>query len=219
MRIIQGEKLEDILATTTVEGVPTAEVAMHFGQLCGLQDELPIFTAVAGILAGTVGITATDPTSPNAPGPTPQRPTDPRPTAQYFNASGRYYETGGGTTVPHGEAPRVRVEPPRPIAMGVWARSFGPARGARGSGLVELWRSLRGRMPRKRPSPAGPVSGPQRAGEKQKKEKADLRRTPVDRALPFVSLFFFRSPVLLLRCPANIQIPRLAGVSRSAVWW
>ena len=37
MRIIQGEKLEDILATTTVEGVPTAEVAMHFGQLCGLQ--------------------------------------------------------------------------------------------------------------------------------------------------------------------------------------
>mmetsp|Transcript_89940 Transcript_89940/g.257226 ORF Transcript_89940/g.257226 Transcript_89940/m.257226 type:complete len:372 (+) Transcript_89940:115-1230(+) len=54
MRIIQGEKLEDILATTTVEGVPTAEVAMHFGQLCGLQDELPIFTAVAGILAGTM---------------------------------------------------------------------------------------------------------------------------------------------------------------------
>mmetsp|Transcript_19851 Transcript_19851/g.35940 ORF Transcript_19851/g.35940 Transcript_19851/m.35940 type:complete len:272 (-) Transcript_19851:319-1134(-) len=54
MRIIQGEKLEDILATTTVEGVPTAEVAMHFGQLCGLEDELPIFTAVAGILAGTM---------------------------------------------------------------------------------------------------------------------------------------------------------------------
>ena len=126
MRIIQGEKLEDILATTTVEGVPTAEVAMHFGQLCGLQDELPIFTAVAGILAGTVGITATDPTSQNANTPMPQgrRPNGPmtqRPTTQYPNAFGRYYETGGGTTVPYGEAPRVRVEPPWPIAMEVLA--------------------------------------------------------------------------------------------------
>ena len=50
----QGEKLEDILSTTTVEGVPTAEVAIYFGQICGLQDDLPIFTAVHGILSGTM---------------------------------------------------------------------------------------------------------------------------------------------------------------------
>lgn len=82
MRIIQGEKLEDILATTTVEGVPTAEVAIHFGQLCGLQDELPIFTAVAGILAGKSGVSllahqSNTPTPQHRNIPTAHRPIDP----------------------------------------------------------------------------------------------------------------------------------------------
>jgi len=52
MRLAHGEKLEDILATTTVEGVPTADVAMHFADICGL--ELPIFSVVSGILDGTI---------------------------------------------------------------------------------------------------------------------------------------------------------------------
>lgn len=51
-RIIAGEKLEDILANTTVEGVPTAKVAVHFADMCGL--ELPLFAAVNDILEGTL---------------------------------------------------------------------------------------------------------------------------------------------------------------------
>jgi len=51
MRLANGDKLEDILAATTVEGVPTAEVAMHFAKTCKL--DLPIFAAASGILAGT----------------------------------------------------------------------------------------------------------------------------------------------------------------------
>jgi glycerol-3-phosphate dehydrogenase len=38
----------------TVEGVPTAKVAVYFADICGL--ELPIFRAVAGILAGTLKV-------------------------------------------------------------------------------------------------------------------------------------------------------------------
>jgi len=52
MRLARGEKLADILATTTVEGVPTAGVAMHFAKIAGL--ELPIFSVVSGILDGSV---------------------------------------------------------------------------------------------------------------------------------------------------------------------
>lgn len=52
IRLTRGERLEDILATTTVEGVPTAEVALHFAKQCGL--ELPIFELVFGMLSGTV---------------------------------------------------------------------------------------------------------------------------------------------------------------------
>ena len=53
-RIAQGEKIEDIIATSTVEGVPTAQVAVHFADKCGL--ELPIFRSVAGVLNGTLKI-------------------------------------------------------------------------------------------------------------------------------------------------------------------
>ena len=40
----QGETLEAILADSTVEGVPTAEVAIHYADMCGL--ELPLFRTV-----------------------------------------------------------------------------------------------------------------------------------------------------------------------------
>lgn len=52
IRLAKGEKLADILAATTVEGVPTASVAMHFADICNLS--LPIFAVVSGILDGTV---------------------------------------------------------------------------------------------------------------------------------------------------------------------
>jgi len=51
-RLVQGEKLEDILQTMTVEGVPTAAVAVHYAHMCGL--ELPLFSTVHGILEGQV---------------------------------------------------------------------------------------------------------------------------------------------------------------------
>mmetsp|Transcript_25618 Transcript_25618/g.53127 ORF Transcript_25618/g.53127 Transcript_25618/m.53127 type:complete len:333 (-) Transcript_25618:62-1060(-) len=50
IRLSKGETLEDILAGTTVEGVPTAEVAMDFAKRCNL--ELPLFAAVASTLKG-----------------------------------------------------------------------------------------------------------------------------------------------------------------------
>jgi glycerol-3-phosphate dehydrogenase (NAD+) len=52
MRVMQGEKAEDILKTTTVEGVPTAEVAVFFADQCGL--DLPIFKAVNAMLKGQI---------------------------------------------------------------------------------------------------------------------------------------------------------------------
>merc|ERR1712150_24962 len=50
MRLVKGEKLEDILASSTVEGVPTAKVAVDFAEMCNLN--LPIFRTVAAILSG-----------------------------------------------------------------------------------------------------------------------------------------------------------------------
>lgn len=52
LRIIKGERVEDILKETTVEGVPTAEVAVHFAEQCGL--DLPIFRAVNATLKGKI---------------------------------------------------------------------------------------------------------------------------------------------------------------------
>ncbi|OQS01340.1 NAD-dependent glycerol-3-phosphate dehydrogenase [Achlya hypogyna] len=52
IRLIKGEKKEDILATTTVEGVPTAEVAVYFAGQCGL--DLPIFRTVNDMIQGRV---------------------------------------------------------------------------------------------------------------------------------------------------------------------
>ncbi|TYZ61021.1 hypothetical protein PybrP1_009601 [[Pythium] brassicae (nom. inval.)] len=52
MRVIRGEKAEDILETTTVEGVPTAEVAVYFAHQCGL--DLPIFRAVNAMIKGEI---------------------------------------------------------------------------------------------------------------------------------------------------------------------
>lgn len=49
-RIAKGEKIADITSHSTVEGIATAEVAVHFANKCGL--DLPIFRTVASILRG-----------------------------------------------------------------------------------------------------------------------------------------------------------------------
>ena len=49
-RLVKGEKLEDILATSTVEGVPTARVAIYYADQCGL--DLPIFRCAAAVING-----------------------------------------------------------------------------------------------------------------------------------------------------------------------
>eukprot|EP00636_Phaeomonas_parva_P015372 CAMPEP_0118855076 /NCGR_PEP_ID=MMETSP1163-20130328/3033_1 /TAXON_ID=124430 /ORGANISM="Phaeomonas parva, Strain CCMP2877" /LENGTH=347 /DNA_ID=CAMNT_0006787903 /DNA_START=249 /DNA_END=1292 /DNA_ORIENTATION=+ len=54
VRLAKGDRLEDICKEMTVEGVPTAAVAVHFADQHGL--ELPLFRAVAGILDGTLPI-------------------------------------------------------------------------------------------------------------------------------------------------------------------
>lgn len=54
MRLARGDSLEKILGEATVEGVPTAEVAMHFAKKCGLEDQLPIFSTVCALLNGSV---------------------------------------------------------------------------------------------------------------------------------------------------------------------
>ena len=50
MRLCKGETLEDILKSCTVEGVPTASVAVYYADACGM--ECPLFRAVDGILSG-----------------------------------------------------------------------------------------------------------------------------------------------------------------------
>ena len=45
-RITRGESIAGICKEMTVEGVPTALVAVHFADICGL--DLPIFRTVAG---------------------------------------------------------------------------------------------------------------------------------------------------------------------------
>jgi len=50
IRLVKGETLQDILATNTVEGVPTAKVATAFADECNLH--LPIFRTVNNILCG-----------------------------------------------------------------------------------------------------------------------------------------------------------------------
>merc|ERR1719263_655626 len=52
IRLAKGEKLDDILAGTTAEGVPTAEVALRFAQKNNL--DLPIFRVVHDIIHGKV---------------------------------------------------------------------------------------------------------------------------------------------------------------------
>lgn len=53
-RLIAGEKLEDIQKDMTIEGVPTAKVAVEFAKRCGL--DMPIFSVVARILSGELSI-------------------------------------------------------------------------------------------------------------------------------------------------------------------
>jgi glycerol-3-phosphate dehydrogenase (NAD+) len=50
IRLVKGEAVKDILASSTVEGVPTAKVAVAFAERCNLH--LPIFRTVANILDG-----------------------------------------------------------------------------------------------------------------------------------------------------------------------
>ncbi|CAK4731467.1 unnamed protein product [Aphanomyces euteiches] len=52
VRLVKGEKLQDIMKDATVEGVPTAEVAVYFADKCGL--ELPIFRVVNDYIQGRV---------------------------------------------------------------------------------------------------------------------------------------------------------------------
>mmetsp|Transcript_6082 Transcript_6082/g.18345 ORF Transcript_6082/g.18345 Transcript_6082/m.18345 type:complete len:339 (-) Transcript_6082:275-1291(-) len=52
LRLARGERLDDILSTATVEGVPTASVAVAFIRDCNL--DLPIFSVVHGILQGRI---------------------------------------------------------------------------------------------------------------------------------------------------------------------
>lgn len=51
-RLVQGEKLEDLLKEKTVEGVPTAQVAVLYAKRCGL--ETPFFDAINKMLTGEV---------------------------------------------------------------------------------------------------------------------------------------------------------------------
>merc|ERR1711862_580305 len=51
-RLMKGENAKDILKDYTVEGVPTAEVAVYFAHQCGL--DLPIFKAIHAVLKGEI---------------------------------------------------------------------------------------------------------------------------------------------------------------------
>lgn len=53
----RGESLEKIMGEMTVEGVPTAEVAVYFADSCNL--ELPIFRLVDSLLKGTMQLEVT----------------------------------------------------------------------------------------------------------------------------------------------------------------
>jgi glycerol-3-phosphate dehydrogenase (NAD+) len=54
LRLTKGESVQDICKSMTVEGVPTAAVAVKFADACGL--ELPLFRAVAAVLDGSMSI-------------------------------------------------------------------------------------------------------------------------------------------------------------------
>lgn len=51
-RLMEGEKLEDLLRENTVEGVPTAAVAVAYAEMCGI--EAPFFVAIDKLLSGEV---------------------------------------------------------------------------------------------------------------------------------------------------------------------
>ena len=50
--LFRGEKMADITKDYTVEGVPTAEVAVYFAGQCGL--DLPIFRTVNDMIQGNI---------------------------------------------------------------------------------------------------------------------------------------------------------------------
>lgn len=54
LKLARGEALDAILARTTVEGVPTADVAADFATRCNL--DLPLFAAVHAILRGRLAV-------------------------------------------------------------------------------------------------------------------------------------------------------------------
>jgi len=51
-RLIKGETIEAVLKDYTVEGVPTADVAVDYADMCGL--ELPIFRTVHALIYGRI---------------------------------------------------------------------------------------------------------------------------------------------------------------------
>lgn len=54
LRLAKGEKLEAILSQATVEGVPTAQVAVEFAARCNLY--LPLFKMINDIITGNVEV-------------------------------------------------------------------------------------------------------------------------------------------------------------------
>jgi glycerol-3-phosphate dehydrogenase (NAD+) len=54
IRISRGESVLEITKEMTVEGVPTAKVALEFAHRCGL--DLPLFQTVASILNGELSL-------------------------------------------------------------------------------------------------------------------------------------------------------------------
>ncbi len=54
-RLMKGEKLDDLLRETTVEGVPTAKVAVIYAKRCGL--DTPFFDAINKLLSGEINPT------------------------------------------------------------------------------------------------------------------------------------------------------------------
>lgn len=52
-RLMKGERIQDIEKDYTVEGVPTADVAVAYADMCGL--ELPLFRAVHALIHKQIG--------------------------------------------------------------------------------------------------------------------------------------------------------------------
>jgi len=57
IRLVQGESMEDICKTSTVEGVPTAEVAVHFADMYVMHRATPLVPTPSPLASHTVPLT------------------------------------------------------------------------------------------------------------------------------------------------------------------